>query len=129
MAEQFFEKLKQIKGFVFDVDGVLTDGMLLLLGDGEWLRNMNIKDGFAIKHAVDNRYKICVISGSDSEAITYRMQALGVEDIFTRAVRNKKATDIKKALAMTIEKGFHPNILAYKAYTDTVPKPCDPNER
>ncbi len=90
MAEQFFEKLKQIKGFVFDVDGVLTDGMLLLLGDGEWLRNMNIKDGFAIKHAVDNRYKICVISGSDSEAITYRMQALGVEDIFTR-VENKMA--------------------------------------
>jgi len=52
-----------------------------------------------------------------------------LEDIFTRAVRSKKATDIKKALAMTIEKGFHPNILAYKAYTDTVPKPCDPNER
>ncbi len=90
MTMQFFDKLKQIKAFVFDVDGVLTDGMLLLLGDGEWLRSMSIKDGFALKHAIENRYKICVISGSDSEAILYRLQALGIEAIFSR-VENKLA--------------------------------------
>ena len=90
MSEQFFNKLKNIKAFIFDVDGVLTDGMVLLLEDGEWLRSMSIKDGFAIKHAVDNRYKIAVISGSDSEAIARRMTALGVENVYTR-VENKIA--------------------------------------
>jgi 3-deoxy-D-manno-octulosonate 8-phosphate phosphatase (KDO 8-P phosphatase) len=82
MAEEFFDKLKKIKAFFFDVDGVLTDGNLLLLEDGEWLRRMNIRDGFAIKHAIDERYKIGVISGSGSEAITRRMNALGVSDVY-----------------------------------------------
>lgn len=90
MSEDFFEKLKNIKAFIFDVDGVLTDGKLLLLGDGEWLRQMDIKDGFAIKHAVDMRYKVAIISGSDSKAIERRMNALGVDDVFME-VENKNS--------------------------------------
>jgi 3-deoxy-D-manno-octulosonate 8-phosphate phosphatase (KDO 8-P phosphatase) len=81
MAEALFERIKHIRAFIFDVDGVMTDGKLLLLEGGEWLRQMHIKDGFAIKHAITNNYKICVISGSGSEAIRERLLALGVADI------------------------------------------------
>ena len=81
MAEALFERIKNIRAFVFDVDGVMTDGKLMLLEGGEWLRQMHIKDGFAIKHAITSNYKICVISGSGSEAIRERLLALGVADI------------------------------------------------
>lgn len=81
MPDNIFDRLKAIKAFVFDVDGVMTDGQLLLLDNGEWLRQMNIKDGFALKYAVEKRYKIGVISGSGSDAILYRLRALGIEDV------------------------------------------------
>lgn len=90
MPENIFDRLKAIKAFVFDVDGVMTDGQLLLLDNGEWLRQMNIKDGFALKYAVEKRYKIGVISGSGSEAIAYRLRALGIEDVHLM-VENKIA--------------------------------------
>lgn len=61
------EKFKLIKTFVFDLDGVLTDGSLLILNDTEWLRKMDIKDGYAMHVAADNGYKMVVISGSISE--------------------------------------------------------------
>jgi 3-deoxy-D-manno-octulosonate 8-phosphate phosphatase (KDO 8-P phosphatase) len=81
-GEDFFQRLKKIRGFIFDVDGVLTDGQLLLVSDGEWLRSMNIRDGFAINHAIEMHYMVAVITGSNSEAIKKRLEALGVEDIF-----------------------------------------------
>jgi 3-deoxy-D-manno-octulosonate 8-phosphate phosphatase (KDO 8-P phosphatase) len=85
MAEDLFERIKRIRAFVFDVDGVMTDGSLLLLDNGEWLRSMNIKDGFAIKYASDNRYRVGAISGSGSDAILKRLTALGVRNIFLHA--------------------------------------------
>ena len=50
------------------MDGVLTDGTLLIEEDGQWLRKMNIKDGYALQLAVKSGYKIVVISGSESAA-------------------------------------------------------------
>jgi 3-deoxy-D-manno-octulosonate 8-phosphate phosphatase (KDO 8-P phosphatase) len=82
MAEDLFERIKRIRAFVFDIDGVMTDGSLLLLDNGEWLRSMNIKDGFAIKYAADNRYRIGALSGSGSDAILNRLTALNVRHIF-----------------------------------------------
>ncbi len=78
MAEELFERIQKIRAFIFDVDGVMTDGKLLILEGGEWVRQMNMKDGFAIKHAINNNYKICVISGSGSVAIEERLSALGI---------------------------------------------------
>ena len=54
MKINYKEKLKKIKAFVFDVDGVLTNGDLLISESGELLRTMNVKDGFAMKYAIDN---------------------------------------------------------------------------
>ena len=56
-------KFKSIKTFVFDVDGVLTDGTLLILQDGQQARQMNIKDGYALQLAVKKGYRVVVISG------------------------------------------------------------------
>ena len=74
--------LKNIKLFVFDVDGVLTDGSVILLDNGEQARQMNIKDGYALQLAIKHGYEILIISGGDSTAVKTRLQKLGIKHIF-----------------------------------------------
>lgn len=86
--------LKSIKLFVFDIDGVLTDGSLILLDNGEMARTMNIKDGYALQLAVKKGYDILIISGGNSEAVKLRLEKLGVKNIFL-SVKNKKELLLK----------------------------------
>ncbi len=74
--------LNNITTFIFDVDGVLTDGTISLTTDGQLLRTMHIKDGYAIKTALLNGYKVCVISGGANEGVRVRLRGLGVTDIY-----------------------------------------------
>lgn len=80
--ELIHEKLKNIKAFVFDVDGVMTDGSVIATEDGHFLRNFNIKDGYALQHAVKSGYQIAIISGGNSLGVVKRFQALGIKDIY-----------------------------------------------
>lgn len=83
------QHFKPITTFVFDVDGVLTDGSVLLLDDGQMARQMNIKDGYALQLAIKQGYRVVVISGGDSPAVKTRLEKLGVKDIFTQ-INDKK---------------------------------------
>jgi len=85
MEINYKQKLINIKAFIFDVDGVLTDGSLLISETGELLRTMNVKDGFAMKFAIDNGYKIGIISGGTNEAVKKRLNNLGIEEIHLRS--------------------------------------------
>jgi|SRR5690606_10925192 len=80
--KSYKEYLEHITTFVFDVDGVLTDGNIIVTTDGEMLRSMNIKDGYAIKTAVDAGYNVCIISGGSNEGVRQRLRGLGVTDIY-----------------------------------------------
>lgn len=73
--------MNDITTFVFDVDGVLTDGSVFITNDGEMLRTMNIKDGYAMKTAIDCGYNVCIISGGKNEGVRIRLQNLGIKDI------------------------------------------------
>lgn len=75
------ERFKKITTFVFDVDGVLTDGTVLLVGGGVQARRMHIKDGFALQMAVKNGYRIKIISGGNSPEVVQRLEKLGLKDI------------------------------------------------
>ncbi len=81
MEKSYKEYLSDISTFVFDVDGVLTDGTILVNTEGEMLRTMNIKDGFALKTAVDNHFNVCIISGGTNEGVRKRLAGLGIKDI------------------------------------------------
>jgi len=83
------ELFEKITVFVFDIDGVLTDGMLLVQENGELLRRMNIKDGYALQLAVRKRYKVWVISGGRSAAVKLRLANLGVTDVYI-GVKDKR---------------------------------------
>ena len=82
-------KFASIRTFVFDVDGVLTDGTLLILDDGQQARTMNIKDGYALQLAIKKGYRLVILSGGTSDAVKERLNRLGVTDSFMQ-VHNKK---------------------------------------
>jgi len=84
------DKFKHITTFVFDVDGVLTDGTLIVLPDGVMARRMNIKDGYALQLAVKKGYHVVVISGGNSAEVKDRLLKLGVKDVWMQ-VEDKAA--------------------------------------
>ena len=83
--ESFLSKLQHITTFVFDVDGVLTDGSVFISDSGEQSRAFNIKDGYALQLAVKCGYNVCAISGSRSKAAIHRLNSLGITDVFVGA--------------------------------------------
>jgi 3-deoxy-D-manno-octulosonate 8-phosphate phosphatase (KDO 8-P phosphatase) len=76
------ELMNNITTFIFDVDGVLTDGTITITTDGQMYRNMHTKDGFAIKTAMEQGFNVCIISGGTNEGVRKRLQGLGIEDIY-----------------------------------------------
>ncbi len=82
MEKSYKELMPQITTFIFDVDGVLTDGKVTIFPDGQLIRTMNVKDGYAMKTAIDNGYRICIISGGTNDAVKSRLRGLGITDIY-----------------------------------------------
>lgn len=100
--------LTRINTFIFDVDGVLTDGLLYCFSDGEQVRAFNIKDGFAIKHAIRQGYRVAVISGKDEPGVRKRLKQLDIEDIFLGV--EEKVDTFEDYIYM---QGIHPATVAY----------------
>lgn len=80
--KSYKEFLKNITTFVFDIDGVMTPSHILVTTQGELLRPMNVKDGFAVKQAIKHGFKVCIITGGTNEGTRIRFQDLGVTDIY-----------------------------------------------
>lgn len=80
--------LKNIKAFVFDVDGVFTDGSVYLMPDKNMCRVMNVLDGYAVVKAIKENYKICVITGGDDPMVRNRINYLGITDYYAK-ISNK----------------------------------------
>jgi 3-deoxy-D-manno-octulosonate 8-phosphate phosphatase (KDO 8-P phosphatase) len=91
------KQFNSISGFVFDLDGVLTDGTLLVLPEGVMARKMNIKDGYALQLAVKKGYHVLVISGGNSPEVKERLLKLGIKNVWMQVT--DKATVLRKWLA------------------------------
>jgi len=100
--------LSLINTFIFDVDGVLTDGFLYSFADGEQVRAFNIKDGFAIKHAIRQGYRVAIISGKNEPGVRNRLEDLSIEDIFLGV--EDKVEVFEDYLYL---QGIHPATVAY----------------
>ncbi|HEY0046518.1 MAG TPA: HAD hydrolase family protein [Flavobacterium sp.] len=79
--ESYKVLMNTITTFVFDLDGVLTDNTVQVTAEGELLRTISIRDSFAIKHAVENGYRVCIISEGNNEGIRIIFTDLDVDDI------------------------------------------------
>jgi 3-deoxy-D-manno-octulosonate 8-phosphate phosphatase (KDO 8-P phosphatase) len=95
--KNFKEMLRGVKAMVFDVDGVLTDGSLILMPDGELVRVMNIRDGIVMKLAVKKGYHLCIITGGNNMAVKQRLHRLGITDIYMKTENKWEA--LKEFLA------------------------------
>ena len=78
----FKEELKKVKAFAFDVDGVLASPEVYLHPNGELMRSMNTKDGYALQHAVKKGYPIAIITGGKTDSVGDRFRGLGITDIY-----------------------------------------------
>jgi 3-deoxy-D-manno-octulosonate 8-phosphate phosphatase (KDO 8-P phosphatase) len=76
------EQLRHITTFVFDYDGVLGDGIVLMLESGDQVRSGYVKDGYAIHLALKKGFRVAVISGGFSESMSSRCKMLGIKDAF-----------------------------------------------
>jgi 3-deoxy-D-manno-octulosonate 8-phosphate phosphatase (KDO 8-P phosphatase) len=82
------EHFATVRAFVFDVDGVLTDNSLFINEEGQLLRTMNARDGYAMQLAIKKGYPIAIITGGRSEGVAKRLHGLGIKDVFS-AVSDK----------------------------------------
>ena len=85
MAKSYKEIMNDITTFIFDVDGVLTDGTVNVTETGEMLRTMHIRDGFAMKAAIESCYIVWIISGGNNAGVRIRFQNLGLTEIHLAA--------------------------------------------
>ena len=74
-------EFSKISTFIFDVDGVLTDGTVLVLPNGVQARKMSIRDGFGLQMAVQNGYRVLIVSGGFSPPVKERLEKLGIMDV------------------------------------------------
>lgn len=85
--------MSKVKAFAFDVDGVFTDNGVILFPGREPMRVMNVKDGYALQHAIKVGFRIAIITGGKSEAVRERFLNLGVTDIYLGSSYKKEAFD------------------------------------
>lgn len=85
---QTYSQFSAIKGIVLDIDGVCTNNRILVTDQGEFLRMMNVRDGYGIKKAISQGIRIGIISGGKSNGTRQRFELLGVKDIFL-GIENK----------------------------------------
>lgn len=78
----FKEKLNKITTLIFDIDGVFTDNKVLVMENGEVVRNVHSKDGYAIQLAVKKEYRLVVISGGNNVAVKNLLTKSGIQHIF-----------------------------------------------
>ncbi len=87
----FKEDIAKCEALVLDVEGVLTDGGITPTLDGDFIRTYNAKDGYAVAYAIKMGYKICVITGGRGETLRYRMEMLGVKDLYLDCMDKRAA--------------------------------------
>src|SRR4030095_3664299 len=84
------QSFKPITTLIFDIDGVLTDGGILVFESGEQVRQMSVKDGYALQLAVKKKYNLAVISGGNGVGAENRLKKLGITHIFLNVTDKTK---------------------------------------
>lgn len=102
--KKIIEKSKQIRLVLFDVDGVLTDGSLIMGDDGQEYKAFNAKDGHGMKMLQASGVEIGIISARSSRVVALRMESLGIKHVYQGQRDKLKAyADLQKRLKLKSE--------------------------
>ncbi len=91
------QKLKNIKAFIFDVDGVFTDGSVYLMPGEQMCRVMSVLDGYAVVKALRKGYKFGIITGGDDSGVRHRMSYLGITEYYAKSPNKRQDYEDFKA--------------------------------
>jgi 3-deoxy-D-manno-octulosonate 8-phosphate phosphatase (KDO 8-P phosphatase) len=80
--QNFKEKLNNITTLIFDIDGVFTDNKVLVMENGEVVRNVHSKDGYAVQLAVKRGYRLVIISGGNNISVKNLLEKAGIQHVF-----------------------------------------------
>jgi 3-deoxy-D-manno-octulosonate 8-phosphate phosphatase (KDO 8-P phosphatase) len=105
--KSYKENLPNITTFVFDVDGVFTDGSVMLLND-EVVRTLSSRDGYAVQYASKLGYRILIVTGGNSEAVKVRLENLGATEVCLQSKNKMKVYERLKK-----DYGFHDGEVLY----------------
>ncbi|MDQ3112471.1 MAG: 3-deoxy-D-manno-octulosonate 8-phosphate phosphatase [Bacteroidota bacterium] len=86
MSVNFKQRLNKVKAFVFDIDGVLTDGTIQFNSDNTTSRSFNARDGFALQRAVNEGWTVAIISAAKDENLRQRFKNLGLQEVYLGAL-------------------------------------------
>ena len=96
--------LTKIRAIFLDVDGVLSCETIPQHPDGDPMRTVNIKDGYALQHAVKSGLILAVITGGKTEAVRVRYEGLGLKDVYLGAsVKIKIYSELKEKYSLADE--------------------------
>ena len=104
----FKEDIARTEAFVFDVDGVMTDGGIIPTLDGDFIRRYNAKDGYALAYAIKMGYKVCIITGGRGRTLENRLRMLGIRHFYIDCM--DKITVLREYLA---NEGLDPQNVIY----------------
>lgn len=99
MGSSLQERFKRITTFIFDIDGVMTDGSVIALESGEQPRIFNVRDGYGINRAIKMGYRVAILSAQNQVGVRKRLEYLGVTDIFIGTSPDGKLPVFEKYLA------------------------------
>ena len=88
------KRLGAVKILILDVDGVLTDGRIIINDHGEETKSFNVKDGFGISALLDAGIDVAVITGRQSLVVEHRAKDLGIRNVY-QGVKDKKAACVR----------------------------------
>jgi 3-deoxy-D-manno-octulosonate 8-phosphate phosphatase (KDO 8-P phosphatase) len=95
-SEQIINAAKEIKLLILDVDGVMTDGKIILDNEGNEFKAFNVRDGHGVKMLVREGFKIAIVTGRESRVVQRRALELGISDVFQRCLRKLQTYEILK---------------------------------
>ncbi|MFR4236578.1 MAG: hypothetical protein ACLT1W_10175 [Alistipes onderdonkii] len=115
----FKEDIARTEAFIFDVDGVMTDGGIIPTLDGDFIRRYNAKDGYALGYAVKMGYKVCIITGGRGKTLENRLRMLGINRYYTDCM--DKITAMREYFA---DEGIDPGTRSTWATTSPIWSAC-----
>lgn len=108
MNEEYYEALKKIRVILTDVDGVMTDGGIILGSEGREFKRYDVKDGMGVTMARSAGLKVCIITGRSSESVRLRAGELKIDKIFQGHSDKVKAyAEIKSEYELEDENFLH----------------------
>jgi 3-deoxy-D-manno-octulosonate 8-phosphate phosphatase (KDO 8-P phosphatase) len=105
---ELIERARHVRLLIVDVDGVMTDGGIILDGAGGESKRFHVRDGHGIKLALRHGIEVAIITGRESEVVRRRAAELGIKHVYQKCLRKLETYEtIKQAL------GLHDREVAY----------------